>query len=138
MRKLILILTLSLSFFNNSHSAENLFCIDLDSKHQWDGFYSIYQIFNKGKSDECSASNLGAGLKIKKLVKISVKEHFKSSRKGLMLGTKLPKSEKGSREKPQSILEAVDNRETRNKHDCFRFDCSEASLTHLARIVLHH
>jgi hypothetical protein len=85
MRKLILILTLSLSFFNNSHSAENLFCIDLDSKSQWDDFYSIYQIFNKGKSDECSASNLGEGLKNKKLVKFdyeNYKKYHNSGRSG--------------------------------------------------------
>ena len=82
MRKLILILTLSLSFFNNSHSAENLFCIDLDSKSQWGDFYSIYQIFNKGKSDECSASNLGEGLKNKKLVKFDYENYKKYHNSG--------------------------------------------------------
>jgi hypothetical protein len=82
MRKFLLILTLSLSFFNNSHSAENLFCIDLDSKHQWDGFYSIYQIFNKGKSDECSTSNVGEGLKNKKLVKFDYENYKKYHNSG--------------------------------------------------------
>jgi hypothetical protein len=88
MRKLILILTLSLSFFNNSHSAENLFCIDLDT--QFSGKtgeietaqFKIYEMPKYG-SGECSKDNVPESFKsIKNLLNLIMINTKKCHNKG--------------------------------------------------------
>jgi hypothetical protein len=96
MRKLILILTLSLSFFNNSHSAEKLFCIDIDT--QFSGKtgeietaqFKIYEMPKYG-SGECSKNNVPESFKSIKLVKFDYDKYKKMSNKGNISGVNLKK-----------------------------------------------